>query len=87
MAKNTTAQGGKGSSAGRVHTPRDLYQELTDRVRSAAGYADDIAAALATKGGHLFVSSGGAISTNRTGSSAAATSRSSSWPASPPASP
>ena len=30
-------------------------------VRSAADYADDIAAALATKGGYLFVSSGGAI--------------------------
>ncbi len=61
MAKNTTARGGKGRSAGRVHTPRDLYREVTDRVRSAADYADDIAAALATRGGYLFVSSGGAI--------------------------
>ncbi len=34
---------------------------MSRHVRSAADYADDIAAALATKGGHLFVSSGGAI--------------------------
>jgi hypothetical protein len=61
MAKNITTRGDKGRSAGRVHTPRDLYREVTERVRSAAGYADDIAAALATRGGHLFVSSGGAI--------------------------
>jgi len=61
MAKNTTAQGGKGRGAGGVHTPHDLYQEVTDQVRSAADYADDIAVALATRGGHLFVSSGGAI--------------------------
>ncbi len=61
MAKNTATRGGKGRSAGSVHTPRDLHREVTDRVRSAAGYADDIAAALATRGGHLFVSSGGAI--------------------------
>ncbi len=34
---------------------------MSRHVRSAADYADDIAAALATKGGYLFVSSGGAI--------------------------
>ncbi len=61
MAKNTMAQNGKGRGAGRVHTARDLLQEVANRVRSATGYADDIAAALATRGGHLFVSSGGAI--------------------------
>lgn len=61
MAKNTTARGGTGRNAGRVHTPRGLYREVTDRVRSATGYAEDIAAALATRGGHLFISSGGAI--------------------------
>ena len=34
---------------------------MSRNVRSAADYADDIAAALATKGGYLFVSSGGAM--------------------------
>lgn len=40
---------------------------MSRQVRSAADYADDIAAALTTKGGHLFVSSGGASLYSRNG--------------------
>jgi hypothetical protein len=40
---------------------------MTHHARSADDYADDIAAALTTKGGHLFVSSGGASLYSRNG--------------------
>ncbi len=35
MTKTSTTPTGKGRDTGAAHTPRDLYQEVTDRVVAA----------------------------------------------------